>query len=88
MESVYDTEIEEIFEEDAQENIVQDSTEFFSAESSLEEISAETVVYYVTSTEEDNSQSADVIGCLVVIILAIGIACGVALGRILWGRIK
>lgn len=88
MESVYDTEVDEVLETDATEIIFPDSTEIISSESSLEETSTETVVYVTSTSDAGNTQSAEIVSCLVVIIVALGVTCGVVLGRILWGRIK
>ena len=87
MESVYDTELEEVLEANETESAFPNAVEDVSSESSIQETSTGTIVY-VTTPESDNTQSTEIVSCLVVIIVALGVTCGVVLGRILWGRIK
>lgn len=93
MESVYDTEMEEILRKSEISSVVRD-IEYEGIDSTeIDEIASKTVgtvVYNITTTETetDNTQLADITTCLIVIILAIGVACGVVLGKILWGRFK
>lgn len=87
MERVYDTELDEVLETDETESAFSNAIENVSSESSVQETSTGTIVY-VTTPEIDNTQSTEIVSCLVVIIVALGVTCGVVLGRILWGRIK
>lgn len=88
MESVnYDTEIAEM-ETETQLESIPDSTELKTDEINVSEtiLGTESVLY--VTDESVNNQSTDILSCMTVIIIALGVLSGIGLGRIFWGCIK